>query len=188
MNRLLKRRSFADSVFSVRYFVWSGKVWTSQMLLWHVKVANILRPMRSSWLPFVHSVYTVNLLRLFHLAAIWSNDIFDTVNLSFWGWSIGSASRSCALYGTLYWRHDPHSRPEIRDASPGKLDLNPQSKGGSCRSKSQSCNISEVRFITNISNRSVVLLQPNVKSLKIAAAVNDVNKKLVIGEAVQPGR
>ena len=164
VSQLIKRRSFADSVFSVRYFVWSGKVWTSQMLLWHVKVANILRPMRSSWLPFVHSVYTVNLLRLFHLAAIWSNDIFDTVNLSFWGWSIGSASRSCALYGTLYCRHDPHSRSEIRDASPRKLDLNPQSKGGSCRSKSRSCNISEKSGLSR-SNRPVVLLQPNVKSL-----------------------
>ena len=29
------------------------------------------------------------------------------------------------------------------------------------------------------------VLQPNVKSLKIAAAVNDVNKKLVIGEVVK---
>ena len=28
-------------------------------------------------------------------------------------------------------------------------------------------------------------MQPNVKSLKIAAAVNDVNKKLVIGEVVK---
>ena len=100
VNRLLKRRSFADSVFSVRYFVWSRKVWTSQMLLWHVKMANILRPTRSSWLPFVHSVYTVNLLRLFHLAAIWSSDIFDTVNLSFWGWSIGSA-HLVAAHGTV---------------------------------------------------------------------------------------
>ena len=31
----------------------------------------------------------------------------------------------------------------------------------------------------------MVLLQPNVKSLKIAAAVNDVNNKLVIGEVVK---
>ena len=31
----------------------------------------------------------------------------------------------------------------------------------------------------------MVLLQPNVKSLKIATAVNDVNKKLVIGEVVK---
>ena len=85
----------------------------------------------------------------------------------------------------MYCRHDPH-RSEIRDASPGKLDLNPvpQSKGGSCRSKSRSCNISEKSGLSH-SNRSVVLLQPNVKSLKIATAVNDVNKKLVIGEVVK---
>ena len=73
-------------------------------------------------------------------------------------------------------RHDPHSRSEIRDASPRKLDLNPQSKGGSCRSKSRNCNISEKSGLSR-SNRSVVLLQPNVKSLKIAAAL--------IGEVVK---
>ena len=127
------------------------------MLLWHVKMANTLRPTGSSWLHLVHSVYGVNFLRLFHLAAIWSSDIFEMVNLSFWGWSIGFASRSCVLYSTLYCRHDPHSRSEIRDASPRKLDLNPQSKGGSCRSKSRSCNISEKSGLSR-SNRSVVLL------------------------------
>ena len=81
------------------------------------------------------------------------SDIFDTVNLSFWGWSIGSASRSCARYGTLYCRQDPHRRSEIK-GKPGKLDLNPQSKGGSCRSKSRNCNIYEKSGLSN-SNRSV---------------------------------
>ena len=39
--------------------------------------------------------------------------------------------------------------------------------------------------VTLLTHSAVVLLQPNVKSLKIAAAVNDVNKKLVIGEVVK---
>ena len=97
---------------------------TSPMLLWHVR-----------------SVYTVNFLRLFYLAAIGSSDIFDTVNLSFWGWSIGSASRSCARYGTLYCRQDPHRRSEIK-GKPGKLDLNPRVKGAVAE-VSRSCNISK---------------------------------------------
>ena len=56
---------------------------TSPMLLWHVR-----------------SVYTVNFLRLFYLAAIGSSDIFDTVNLSFWGWSIGM-EHLVAAHGTV---------------------------------------------------------------------------------------
>ena len=96
------------------------------------------------------------------------SDIFDTVNLSFWGWSIGSASRSCARYGTLYCRQDPHRRSEIK-GKPGKLDLNPRVKGAVAE-VSRSCNISKKSGLSR-SNRSVVLLQSNFKSLKIASAV-----------------
>ena len=136
---------------------------TSQMLLWP-----------TYWGPQGHlgcllSIQSILLICWdFFIWLLWSTDIFDTVNLSFWGWSIGSASRSCARYGTLYCRQDPHRRSEIK-GKPGKLDLNPRVKGAVAE-VSRSCNTSKKSGLSR-SNRSVVLLQSNFKSLKIASAV-----------------
>ena len=45
--------------------------------------------------------------------------LFETVNLSFWKWSIGFASRSCVLCAV-----------GLREGrNPGKLDLNPKVRG-----------------------------------------------------------
>ena len=149
---------FLNSIFSVRYFVWYYPAFGS--LRESDDFTNVTLAC-----PF--SVYC-EFFETFYLAAIGSSDIFDTVNLSFWGWSIGSASRSCARYGTLYCRQDPHRRSEIK-GKPGKLDLNPRVKGAVAE-VSRSCNTSKKSGLSR-SNRSVVLLQSNFKSLKIASAV-----------------
>ena len=97
------------------------------------------------------------------------SDIFDTVNLSFWGWSIGSSiSQRRTVWYFVPVDIEPHSRSEIR-GNLGNWTLTHRVKGAVAE-VSRSCNTSKKSGLSR-SNRSVVLLQSNFKSLKIASAV-----------------